>query len=346
MIGAGRIADLANLLNQVSPTARPIIISDETVSALLPDALPGVPRLTFVPGEASKSRDTWTVLTDRIIAAGVGRDALIVAVGGGVTTDLAGFVAATTMRGVPWVAVPTTTVAMLDAALGGKTGVDTLAGKNLVGAFHPPALVLCDPELLATLSDRDYREGLAEALKHALIADAGLRDWLMENFHAVNARDAQALVHLVRTSLAIKARVVESDERETGVRAVLNLGHTIGHALEHGSGYRLTHGEAVAIGMVLETRIAETLGIADPGTTDQVLALVTRFDLPTAASPGLDRELVFSALRNDKKNRAGHVRAALLRRVGEVAQAADGGWTHPLTVDQVSKAIGVSHTED
>jgi 3-dehydroquinate synthase len=258
--------------------------------------------------------------------AGLGRDALVVAVGGGVTTDLAGFVAATYLRGIPWIAVPTTTLAMLDAAVGGKTGVDTALGKNLVGAFHPPAAVIVDPALLATLPERAYREGLAEAVKHAAITGTREMQWLATHASAILARDPDAVAALVERNIAIKAAVVADDEREGGRRAVLNAGHTVAHALEHALGLALAHGEAVGIGLVMESRAGEQLGLTAPGTADQLAALLEELGLPTSPPHDLDRARARDALTRDKKNRAGQVRATLLAGIGEVAR--DGkAWT-------------------
>ena len=208
-------------------------------------------------GRASKTREQWARLTDALLEQGFGRDSGIVALGGGVAGDLAGFVAATYMRGLPYVQVPTTLLAMLDASVGGKTGVDTPQGKNLIGAFHPPAAVIADPLVLGTLPERDFRGGMAEAVKHGLIADAAYFAWMERNADALLRRDQAALTRLVRRSVEIKAEVVSGDEREAGRRAILNAGHTVAHALEHATAYALPHGEAVALGLVAECALAE-----------------------------------------------------------------------------------------
>src|SRR5690606_30629821 len=219
---------------------------------------------------------------------GADRRSAIVAIGGGVTTDLGGFVAATYLRGIPWIAVPTTTLAMCDAAVGGKTGVDTPHGKNLIGAFHQPRAVVADPRVLASLPERTYREGLVEAVKHAAIADGDLFGWLERELASVLARDEAALEQLLRRSMAIKAAVVSADEREGGRRPLLSAGPTLAHAAEHASDYRLGHGAAVAIGLVLESRIGERLGRTEPGTSDRLATLLGRMDLPILLPEGLD----------------------------------------------------------
>lgn len=305
-----------------------MVIADATVSDCWPDLLPGVARLTFPGGEQHKTRTTWTAVSDGLLALGIDRRTVIVALGGGVTTDLAGFVAATALRGLPWVAVPTTTLAMLDAAIGGKTGVDTLHGKNLVGAFHHPSGVIIDPGLLATLPERVFLEGLAEAVKHAAIASASHWAWLEQHVAELLGHDPTRLAELVRESVAIKSEVVAEDEQEHGRRSTLNAGHTVAHGLELATDFLLSHGEAVSIGLVSESRHGETLGITAPGTALRLAQLLTVIGLPTAMPPQLSRQRFLDALQHDKKNRDGRVHCALLARIGEVARAPDGTWTH------------------
>lgn len=337
LVRTGARGDLAALLDERHPGARVAVIADSNVASALGSPLPAVPLFTFPAGEAHKTRETWADLTDRLLADRFDRRTVIVAFGGGVTTDLAGFVAATLMRGVPWVAVPTSTLAMLDAAVGGKTGVDTSAGKNLVGAFHPPSTVICDTAVLAALPERSYREGLAEAVKHAAILDDRYGEWIDDNAMAIADRDGPALELLIRRSVELKAEVVSDDEREDDRRAVLNAGHTVAHALERASDYAIPHGEAVAIGLVLETKVGERMGVTRTGTADQVAALLTRLGLPTVP-PLLDRSRVMNAMRADKKNRAGVVHAALIASFGTMARNAEA-WTYPLDLDALTTLL-------
>jgi 3-dehydroquinate synthase len=332
VVRSGACADLPALVAERHPGARIAVIADADVVAILGSPIAGAETITFAAGEASKSRATWAGLTDQLLAARFDRHSVIVAFGGGVTTDLAGFVAATYLRGVPWIAVPTTTLSMLDAAIGGKTGVDTPHGKNLVGAFHPPTAVVCDPALLTTLPDRRFREGLAEAVKHGVILDARYAEWIMANAAAILQRDQTVLAQLIRRSVEIKAEVVMADEHEGDRRAVLNAGHTVAHALERATDYAVPHGEAVAIGLVTETRIAEQGSIAAAGTADYITTLCAALGLPTALPAGVSAAALVDGMQSDKKNRDGVVQAAFVASVGKPAPL-DGGWTRPLDLD-------------
>jgi 3-dehydroquinate synthase len=289
--------------------------------------------LRFPAGEEHKNRATWARLTDAMLAAGCGRDTAVLALGGGVTGDLAGFVAATYLRGVPVVQVPTSLVAMIDSAIGGKTGVDTEAGKNLVGAFHPPALVVVDPEATATLARPQRAQGLVEALKHGAIVDAPYFDALESDLPALLAGEPAATENAVLRSVEIKASVVAEDEREGSRRQILNFGHTVGHALEAASGYGLSHGESVALGMVLEARLGERLGVTAAGTAERLEGAVRALGLASRPAPGTNVSAVLGFLGADKKRRAGKARYVLLEELGRVSSGE--GWSHAVEVDEV-----------
>ncbi len=330
-IEAGLRSEFATLIASVARAHCYAVITDDQVgplyaSALMTDlATHGRASLHVMPaGEAHKTRESWALLTDELLAAGCGRDTTIVALGGGVVGDLAGFVAATFMRGIPFVQCPTSLLAMIDASVGGKTGVDTVAGKNLVGAFHAPAAVLADLELLATLPVQHRRAGLAEAIKHGVIADAHHFAELRDSLPALLAGDSGATLDAVARSVEIKSSVVQADVREHGLRKTLNFGHTIGHAIEHASGYALLHGECVAIGMALEARLAERLGIAVYGTAGQIEEVLVRAGLPVARPESLSAEQIVAATRLDKKARSGSAEYALPARIGEMANATSG----------------------
>jgi 3-dehydroquinate synthase len=245
----------------------------------------------------------------------------VLAIGGGVTGDLAGFVAATYMRGIPVVQVPTSLLAMVDSSVGGKTGVDTEAGKNLVGAFHAPALVVVDPELLATLPPRQVRAGLAEAVKHGAIMEADYFREIEQGADDLVRGDVAAMARLVERSVRIKASVVTRDPAESGIRRILNFGHTLGHAIEQVSGYTVLHGEAIAIGMVLEARIGEDLNTTGRGAGERLAGLLGRLGLPVELPDGMDADSVLAATRLDKKSRSGAVEYALIAGIGRAAEA-------------------------
>ena len=339
----GILGRLDELAGKLLPGRRVAMIADETVSRLHRSGRLGGHRwegetLTFPSGERSKTRESWSRLTDELLRLGFGRDSGIVALGGGVAGDLAGFVAATYMRGVPYLQAPTTLLAMLDASVGGKTGVDTAEGKNLIGAFHPPVAVLADPRALETLPDRDYRAGLAEAVKHGLIADREYFEWMERESAGLVAREAGALQHLVRRSVEIKAEVVGEDEREGGRRAILNAGHTVAHALERATEYRLPHGEAVALGLVAETALATGLGLATPEAGARVVALLERLGLPTRMPEPVAADRLVAAMGSDKKNRGGTVRFALPRALGAMGPGPD--WTTEAGEPAIRAALG------
>jgi 3-dehydroquinate synthase len=278
---------------------------------------------TFPPGEASKTREEWARLTDAMLQARFGRDSAVVAVGGGVTGDLAGFVAATFMRGIPFVQVPTSLVSMIDSSVGGKTGVDVPGGKNLVGAFHPPRLVVVDPEVAVTLSPEERAQGLAEAVKHGAILDPVYLADLGSDIPCVMRGEVGATARVVVRSIEIKADIVSQDERESGLRKILNFGHTLGHAVETVARYALPHGTCVALGMVLEARVGERLGVTRKGTAQILARTVGLLDLPTELPPGLDPRTVLGLTHSDKKGRGGRPRYVLLSQLGKVAVAED-----------------------
>ncbi len=298
------------------------VVSDENVAPLYAEQVAQglescgyeVAVIVMPAGEAHKNLATLQQIWGELLAAGIERRSTIVALGGGVVGDLAGFAAASLLRGVRWVVAPTSLVAMVDASLGGKTGADLPQGKNLIGAFHPPSLVLADPSALTTLPEAEARSGLAEVVKHGLIDDPSLFELCAAGWAALQ-HDWEAVV---RRAMAVKIRIIEADPFEGGMRAALNLGHTVGHALEKASGYRLRHGEAIAIGLVAEARLAERLGLADPDLGDTVAQVLRDLGLPTEIPTSLDREVIFDAMRVDKKKHRGGIRFALPRRIGQV----------------------------
>jgi len=305
---------------------RALLITDENVArleapyaaALASVGITGT--VAVLPsGEPTKSLDRAADVYDDLVRFRADRHTCIVALGGGVIGDLAGFVAATYLRGLPLLMIPTTLLAQVDSAVGGKVGVNHPRAKNIIGAFHQPVGVWVDTETLSTLPDRELRCGLAEVIKYGVIFDADFFQGLEENADAILARDHGCLRHVVAQSCRIKADVVTRDEREeTGLRVKLNFGHTIGHAVEAVAGYSTYHhGEAVAIGMVAECRLAERLGWLGASASERVRRLVEGFGLPTAAR-GLDPDALLEAMSRDKKNQKGKIRFILPRDIGRV----------------------------
>jgi 3-dehydroquinate synthase len=300
----------------------PIIVTDKNVADLYAEFVLDLlgrskyyPRLIILPaGESSKTLDTITLLWQEFLDSGLDRKSTVIALGGGVIGDIAGFAAATYMRGVDWVVVPTTLLSIVDASLGGKTGFDLPEGKNLIGSFHPPQLVLADPNMLNTLPDAELISGLAEVVKHGIIADPYLFDLTAQGLDVVRAN----LQQIVRRAVAVKVKIIEEDPYEKGSRAALNLGHTLGHAVESVSGFRVRHGEAVAIGMVAEAKLAEILHIAVNGLSERIAAALSALGLPVNIPEDLPQEELIRTMRFDKKKSGGITCFALPVEIGLV----------------------------
>jgi 3-dehydroquinate synthase len=267
-------------------------------------------------GESAKNLSTVEKVARSLVKAGADRQSLLIAVGGGVTGDVAGFVSASYLRGVALVQIPTTVVAQVDSSIGGKTGVNLPEGKNLVGAFYPPRLVLVDPEVLQTLPEREFRGGLAEVIKYGVIADAQLFAFLEANMEAILKSDAAALAHIIRRSIEIKARVVSRDEKESGLRETLNFGHTFGHALESATQYkRFQHGEAVAWGMMCAALLGHETIDTPADAVSRIVALTRRLG-PLPEWPQIQPHRLLEFMRSDKKARAGKLRFVLAPKIG------------------------------
>jgi 3-dehydroquinate synthase len=318
------------------------IVTDETVAAhYLERVLRGlgeksstIPVLRIPAGERSKSPEQLSAVHEFLVAHRIGRDGLILALGGGVVSDLAGFAAATWMRGIDWVAVPTTLEAQIDASIGGKTAINIPGGKNLIGAFHLPRAVLIDPLCLRTLDPRDVRAGLAESVKHALITSGEFFSWHEQNADAILALDDAVLSELIERNVRIKADVVQRDPFErTGGRMTLNFGHTMGHAIEECCGYALRHGECVALGMLAACRISNAMTLLDQGVVDRVKTLLERFGLPTSLAHSVGSmtrrngaiafEDISNVITHDKKARGQQVQWVLLQSMGKTRITTD-----------------------
>ncbi|MBX6316020.1 MAG: 3-dehydroquinate synthase [Isosphaeraceae bacterium] len=328
---------------------RGLIVTDSNVAPFVKPysealRLAGIATTTVAlpPGEATKTLERASALYDRLIELRADRHFAIIAIGGGVIGDLAGFVAATFARGLPLLMVPTSLLAMVDSSVGGKVGVNHPKAKNIIGAFHQPVGVWIDTATLRTLPPRELRCGLAEVVKYGVILDASFFAELEANAAAILQGDPAAIRQIIARSCQLKAAVVAQDEREeTGLRAVLNFGHTIGHAIEAVAGYSgaFQHGEAVAAGMVAECRLAERLGWIGPEVTGRLVALLRRFGLPIAAE-GLDTDALLDAMTRDKKNRGGQIRFVLPRRLGHVEL------TDQPTEEDVRAVLGRDRSQD
>ena len=301
-----------------------LVVSNTTVAPLYLDALAkgldGLRWSSFLldDGETHKTFANVGRVLEALGALGATRDACVIALGGGVVGDLAGFAAACWMRGIDFIQMPTTLLAMVDSSVGGKTGVNLPVGKNLAGAFHQPRGVLADIDLLRTLPQREYRAGMAEIVKGAAIGDPGFFAWLEANADALAAREQGPLIEAIARKCGYKAGVVSRDETEQGERALLNLGHTFGHAIETAGNYsEMLHGEAVAVGMVLAARLSERLGMADAGDTARLVALLQHLGLPTEPSRVHAASRLLDLMRLDKKNSAGTQRLILWRGIGK-----------------------------
>ncbi|HYG46619.1 MAG TPA: 3-dehydroquinate synthase [Allosphingosinicella sp.] len=321
-IGAGLLDRAAELLAPHARSGRIVAVSDTNVWAaqgarLEASGLDIVPVLV-PPGEGSKSWARLEALTERLLELGVERGDAILAFGGGMVGDLAGFAAAILKRGCAYVQVPTTLLAQTDSSVGGKTAINSTAGKNLVGAFHQPAAVLIDPSTLDTLPERELRAGYAEVVKYGLIGDPAFFAWCEANAAALLAGEEAARLHTIATCVSAKGAIVAADERETtGRRALLNFGHTFAHALEKESGFGMLHGEAVAIGMVLAFRFSAERGLCGPAEAERVAAHLEAAGLPVRL-PGMDSERLVQRMAADKKASGGRVPFVLTRGIGQV----------------------------
>lgn len=344
-LGHGIIGD-GRILRKHLAGGKTLVVSNELVAPLyleaVQTALSGcATEVHILPdGERFKTLENWSGIIDHLVEFGARRDANVIALGGGVIGDISGFAAASYMRGIRFLQVPTTLLAQVDASVGGKTGVNHRQGKNLVGAFHQPAAVIIDTATLATLKDREFNAGLAEVVKYGAIMDPALFGWLEASAGAIRLRQKEALQHLVHQSVLNKAKIVEKDERESGIRAILNFGHTFAHALETLTGYaQLLHGEAVAVGMVIAAQLSELRGLCAEGTTARIFTLLKLFDLPVEVPQAINTSAMIEAMGLDKKAVASGLRLILLKRLGEAVIDAQS------TGAQIAAAIERRHAK-
>jgi len=342
VIGSGLLETIAKELQEHPLGKRYAIITDTTVAPLWAEKLEAAlssaslafDRFVFPAGEESKNRDVKQQIEDAMMAAHYQRDGAVIALGGGVVGDLAGFVAATYMRGLPVIQIPTTTLAMADSSIGGKTAVDTPYGKNLIGAFHHPSVVYMDMEMLKTLDERNYRSGLAELIKHGFIRDPELLAYVEEHVSAIDDRENECLEKLFAMNCRVKNEVVSEDEKEQGIRQILNYGHTMGHAVEMASGLSLLHGECVAIGMAFATQIAVRKGICSSWWQNRQNQIIGAMGLPSEVPSCMDADKLIELMRMDKKTRDGQFRFVLPVSPGKVAFGV------PVSEAEIREALG------
>jgi 3-dehydroquinate synthase len=339
LIGSGLLEQLGECVREYLPGKTCSIICDGNVAPLFADRVKRSltsagfrPTLITIPaGEKSKTLEQAGTICDQMIASGLDRQSFIVGLGGGVIGDISGFVAAIYHRGIPHVQIPTTLLAMVDSSIGGKTGVNTRDGKNLIGAVHHPSLVIDDVEVLKTLPPREFNQGFAEIIKHAIIADAEMFAALKER----EASDALALQSLIRRNIEIKSKIVAKDERDRiGERAILNFGHTVGHGIERAGDYQeFLHGEAVSLGIVAACAISIKKAGLPRDQRDAIVDLLRRFDLPTQLPRDFPREKIFEALAYDKKFESGNIRFVVTPRIGSAHLSSD------VTLDDIHEAV-------
>ncbi len=342
-IGDGILADVWKRIGEQFPKHTPFIVTDsELVRAGQYEKLvdsQNVPTYVVDPaGEVSKHIRTVVEIVEAMEKKFLGRDTVIVALGGGTVGDIAGFAGAIFKRGVPVVQIPTTTVAQADSSVGGKTGVDSSVSKNAFGAFWQPAAVYIDVATLKTLDDRQYRAGLGESIKHAAIADAGYFAFLEANIDALRAKDADILQQIAYKNCAIKASVVQEDPTEKNMRRILNYGHTIGHAVESASEFNLLHGECVGIGMIAAGKIEAKLGLVADDRLERIAALLKQLELPTVIPSNLEKPQLLELLKMDKKAVGQWPRFVLLGALGSTL-CRDGQWAHEVSQDIVEQCL-------
>jgi 3-dehydroquinate synthase len=345
-IGNGIFADTINsYLNNLSPS-KIAVVTDSNIDNIYGDFLNDIfkefscVKAVFPAGEENKKMDTIMSLFSQLAQANLDRKSLMIAFGGGVTGDMAGFLASIYMRGIPFIQVPTSLLAMVDSSVGGKTGVDTPEGKNLAGAFYQPQSAIIDVGFLTTLPEIEFINGLAEIIKHSFIKSRDYFGFLSSNKDKILRKDEEILIQVIEKSCGIKARVVELDEKEAGLRQILNFGHTIGHAIENASDYKIPHGFSVALGMVAEAYIAVEKAGLKKSIFDIIVDTLKKFELlrflPDIKS--INKEKIRSSLFMDKKNKSGKINIVLLEDIGNVFDK-DGKFSFSVSVDEIDKAL-------
>ena len=340
LVGRGILNELHREIRRIGSFSSYGLVTDDSVRPLVAERLQANLRshkinselLSFPPGERAKNMEIVLQLCQQLVARGFDRKSLLIAVGGGVVGDIAGFAAAIFMRGIPYIQVPTTLLAQVDSAIGGKTGIDLPSGKNLLGAFHQPLMVVADPDVLGTLPVEIRREGFAEIIKAALIADSELFSLLENQGPNLLENASEVLETIIAKAAEVKCRVVSHDEHETGLRRILNFGHTLGHALEAASQYSLPHGQAVAAGMGVAIRFSQKWAGLDQDEADRALRLIQRLGLPSGLPRDIQSELLLSSLEQDKKIQGRVCHFVLIGKIGQAL-------VHPIPVKELKESL-------
>ena len=351
LIGSGLLPETGPLVRPLFSGARCAVVSDPQVAPLFAgDVVESLRRAQFEPelftipsGEIAKSIEQADALCEAMGAAGLDRTSFLVSLGGGVVSDLAGFVAAIYLRGIPYVSIPTTLLSQVDSCIGGKTGVNSSAGKNQIGAFHHPSLVLADTDTLRSLPERIWNEGFAEAIKHGIIRDGALFEMAAQSFNLRpndGADSGAALAEFIARNIALKAEIVAEDEREqTGARSLLNFGHTIGHAIEHAAGYgNILHGEAISLGIVAAAHVSQQRAGLSLGAVEKIIAALQARQLPVTLPADFPSEKIFAALPRDKKFENGRIRFVVAHEIGRASVSSD------VTMEDLEAAVAALFT--
>ncbi|MAG91570.1 3-dehydroquinate synthase [Candidatus Woesearchaeota archaeon] len=323
-IGSSIIAKIPNFIRDNHGGYKAVIITDNTVNELHKNKILSVLKIlnpfivSIAAGESSKSRKVKEEIEDKLLDKGFGRDTVVIALGGGVIGDLAGFVASTYNRGIPYVQIPTTLLSMVDSSIGGKTSVNTKHGKNLIGTFYQPCAVFADLDFLDTLPNDEFLSGLVETIKISIIKDKGLFNFLKKNHSKILNKDKDTLLYVVKQSVELKRRIAEADEKETGLRQILNFGHTFGHALETYSDFKIKHGFCVSQGIAVESKISVLMGHLNADEEKEIISLLGSYGLPTEIENKIDIDKLLEIMRIDKKNKSQVPRFVSVDRIGSV----------------------------
>ena len=344
LIGSSITDEILQIVNKNHKGHKVAVITDSKLEKLCQPLLNSLNSLkplliSVLPGEKSKSRETKAKIEDQILDNKFGRDSVIIALGGGVIGDLAGYVASTLNRGVPLIHVPTTLLAMVDSSIGGKTGVNTKHGKNLIGTIYQPDAIISDLDFLKTLLEKEFKNGLAEIVKIAATSDPKLLSYIEKHVKNIENRDTNTLLHIIKRAVQLKIDVIEKDTEETGLRQILNFGHTIGHALEVGSKYEGMHGHFVSQGIIVETRIAQLMGILNETDVHRIKSLLKTLNLPTKIEKNITLEKIYGHMVSDKKTRNQKPRFVLLENIGKIKHGR--GYSFEVKENVIEKAIGL-----